>query len=137
MAITGANDVYYTAQPLVAFGPEHAAAVAAGGFSKPDVQRFLFEHARLPLGKFSRENIDRRFRVQFAERFAHAGLDALVPVAQRAEDIAIIVLGGAGKHSAYIPTFGGTRSVTRALLRADGELARSIGELKVKPDSRS
>ncbi len=136
MAITGANDVYYEAQPLVAFGPEHAATVAAGGFSKADVQRFLYENARLPLGKFSRENIDRRFRVKFAARFAAADLDALVTVAQRAEDIAVMVLGGAGKHSAYIPTFGATRSVTRSLVRADGELARSIREMKAHPDSR-
>ena len=135
MAITGANDVYYAAQPLVVFGPEHAATVAAGGLSKADVQRLLFENARLPLGKFSRENIERRFRVTFAERFATADLDALVPVVQRPEDIAIIVLGGAGKHSAYIPTFGGTRSVTRALVRADGEFARSINEMKAHSGS--
>ncbi len=135
MAITGANDVYYAAQPLVVFGPEHAATVAAGGLSKADVQRLLFENARLPLGRFSPENIDRRFRVTFAERFATADLDALVPVVQRAEDIAIIVLGGAGKHSAYIPTFGGTRSVTRALVRADGEFARSINEMKAHSGS--
>ena len=132
MAITGANDVYYDAQPLVVFGPEHAATVAAGGYSKADVQRFLSEHARLPLGKFSQENIDRRFRILFGGRYADASPDALVPVVQRAEDIAIIVLGGAGKHSAYIPTFGGTRSVTRALVRADGEPARSINELKAR-----
>jgi hypothetical protein len=30
---------------LVVFGPEHARTIAAGGFSKHDVQRFLFEHA--------------------------------------------------------------------------------------------
>ncbi len=131
MAITGANDVYYDdAQPLVAFGPEHAATVAAGGYSKAQVKQFLFENARLPLGKFSRENIDRRFRVKFAERYATADLDALVPIAQRAEDIGVIVLGGAGKHSAFIPTFGGTRSVTRPLVGMKGELVRSINEFK-------
>jgi hypothetical protein len=135
MAITGANDVYYEAQPLVVFGPEHAATVAGGGYSKTDVQRFLFENARLPLGKFSQENIDRRFRIMFAGRYADADIDELIPVVQRPEDIAVIVLGGAGKHSAYIPTFGGTRSVTRALLRTNGEPARSIDEMKVHAGS--
>jgi hypothetical protein len=132
MAITGANDVYYEAQPLVVFGPEHAATVAAGGYSKADVQRFLFAHARVALGKFSDENIERRFRIMFGGRYANAKMDDLIPVVQRAEDIAVIVLGGAGKHSAYIPTFGGTRPVTRALKRADGELARSIDDLKTR-----
>ena len=134
MAITGANDVYYVSQPLVVFGPEHAATVAAEGYSKAQVQRYLFENARLPLDSFSRENIERRFRIMFDGRYAQAAIGELIPVVQRAEDIAIIVLGGAGKHSAYIPTFGGTRSVTRVLKRADGELARSINELKAHPD---
>jgi hypothetical protein len=31
---------------LVVFGPEHAHTIASGGFSRQDVQRFLFEHAR-------------------------------------------------------------------------------------------
>ena len=48
------------------------------------------------------------------------------------EDLIVIVTGGAGKHSQYVPTFGNTRAVTRALKRADGELVKSIQELKTK-----
>jgi hypothetical protein len=40
------------------------------------------------------------------------------------------VTGGAGKHSQYIPTFGNTRAVTRALKRANGDLVLSINDLK-------
>jgi hypothetical protein len=130
VAITGSNNPYYDSEPLIAFGPEHAATVARGGYSKADVKRYIFEHATLPLGAFARENIDRRFRVKFAERYATAGDDARVPMAQRAEDVMIIVLGGAGKHSVYIPTFGETRSVTRALELADGTLARGVHEFR-------
>ncbi len=130
MSITGTNDVYYAAQPVVVMGPEHAKTVAAGGYTKADAKRFLYEHAQLPLGKFSQENIERRFRVTFKEKYATAGPDALVPMVQRAEDIIIAVIGGAGKHSAYIPTFGATQSVTRALKRKDGQLARSVEEFR-------
>ena len=35
-------------------------------------------------------------------------------------DVMVIVAGGAGKHSMWVPTFGATRSVTRAILKADG-----------------
>lgn len=126
VAITGSNNPYYAGEPLIAFGPEHAATVAAGGYSKADVKRYILEHATVPLGSFSKENVERRFRVKFAQRYASAGADAHVPMAQRAEDIMIVVLGGAGKHSMYIPTFGETRSVTRALKLADGTLARSV-----------
>ncbi len=130
MAITGTNDVYYAAQPVVVMSPEHAKTVAAGGYSKSDAKRFLCEHAQLPLGKFSKENIERRFRVTFKEKYATAGPDALVPMVQRAEDIIIVVIGGAGKHSAYIPTFGATKAVTRALKRKDGQFARSVEEFR-------
>jgi hypothetical protein len=82
------------------------------------------------MGKFSKENIERRFRVKFDGRYAGAGLDTLVPMAQRAEDFLILVAGGAGKHSAFLPTFGATRSVTRALRRRDGGFAASVEELR-------
>ena len=104
--------------------------IADGGFSKADAKRFLQERATLPLFKYSQENIERRFLVTFKERSANATEETAVPAVQRAEDIIIAVIGGAGKHSAYIPTFGATKSVTRALTRKDGSLARSIKDFK-------
>jgi hypothetical protein len=126
MGIAGSNDVFYAAQPVVVMSPEHAKTVAEGGFSKMDAKRFLQEHAHLPLGKFSKENIERRLRVTWKERYAHAGMDAPVSQIQNAQDIIIAVIGGAGKHSAYLPTFGATRAVTRALKQQNGEYARSV-----------
>ena len=130
MGITGSNDIYYAAQPVVVMGPEHARTVANDGYSKSDAKRFLQQHATLPLGKFSKENIERRFRVTFKEKYANAGMDAPVFAVQNADDIIIAVIGGAGKHSAYIPTFGATKAVTRALKRKDGQLAKSVEEFR-------
>jgi hypothetical protein len=127
MATTGSNDIYYSAQPVIVMGPEHAKTVA-NEYSKAEAKRFLREHAQLPLGKFSKENIERRFRVTFKEKYANAGMDAPVYAVQNADDIIIAVIGGAGKHSAYISTFGATKAVTRALKRKDGKLARSAAE---------
>src|SRR4029450_11811772 len=128
MAITGSNDLYYPAQPVVVMGPEHANTVAEGGMSKSDAKRFLQIHAHLPLGRFSKENIERRLKVTYKERYAGASPEAPVYQVQNAEDIIIVVIGGAGKHSAYIPTFGATRSVTRPLRRRDGTYARSVSD---------
>lgn len=130
MTITGSNNAYYRGQPCVAFGPEHAQTVAGGGFSKAAVKHWLFDHATMPLSRFSKEGIERRFRRKLADQYATAPLDAAVRMFQKPEDLVVIVTGGAGKHSAYIPTFGNTRAVTRALKRADGELVKSIQELK-------
>jgi len=129
MATTGNNDLYYAAQPLIVMGPEHAKTVASG-YSKAEAKRYLQQHATLPLGKFSKENIERRFRVTWKERYANAGMDAPVYAVQRAEDILIAVIGGAGKHSAYVPTFGATQAVTRAMKTRDGKLARSVADFR-------
>jgi hypothetical protein len=130
MAITGSNNAYYKGQPCVAFGPEHAQTVAGDGFSKADVKRWLFEHATLPLSRFSKEGIERRFRRKLGEQYADASLDASVRVFAKPEDLLVIVTGGAGKHSSYIPTFGNTRAVTRGLRRADGAFVTSLRELQ-------
>jgi len=129
MATTGSNDVYYAAQPLIIMAPEHAKTVA-GGFSKAEARRFLQQHATLPMGRFSRENIERRLKVTFKDRYAGAGPDAPVYAVQNADDIMIAVIGGAGKHSAVVPTFGATKAVTRALKTADGKLAKSVAEFR-------
>lgn len=129
MATTGANDIFYAAQPLVIMAPEHARTVA-GGFTKAEAKLFLQQHATLPMSKFSRENIERRLKVTYKDRYANAGLDAPVYAVQKAEDLLIAVVGGAGKHSAVVPTFGATKAVTRALRTADGKLARSVADFK-------
>ena len=131
VATTGVNNINNRlSEPVILFGPEHAATVASGGFSKQDVKEYLYEHARVPLGKFSDENRERRLRVTFSERFATAGLDAMVPMCQSPQDYIVIVVGGAGKHSAVIPTFGNERSVTRALKRRDGTFAASVEDVR-------
>lgn len=131
MGGVGSNDpLYGVAQPVVIFGPEHAKTVADDGYGLADVKRFLHEHATICLRRFSAENVERRLKVTFRERYANAGPDAQVPIVQSAEDILVAVVGGAGKHSAVIPTFGATRAVTRALKLADGRFATSVEEFR-------
>lgn len=130
MGVAGANDVFYAAQPVVVMSPEHAKTVAEGGYTKSDARHYIQQRACLPLGKFSKENIERRLRVTWKDRYRDAPMDAPVYLVQNAGDLIIVVIGGAGKHSAYIPTFGATRSVTRALRRRDGGLARSVEDFR-------
>ena len=41
--------------------------------------------------------------------------DALCPIVGKPEDIHIVVTGGPGKHSAFLPTFSTSKSVTRKI----------------------
>jgi hypothetical protein len=54
----------------------------------------------------------------------------MVPVMKSAENAHIVVIGGAGKHSAYVPTFGATQPITRALKLANGNYAQSVEEFR-------
>jgi hypothetical protein len=92
------------------------------------VKNYLFEHARVPLGNLSDDNIVRRLN-QFAPYLP--GLtaeqrDRPVPIIKGEAAVHVIVVGGAGKHSVYIPTFGPTRPVTLPLKLKDGTLAKSV-----------
>jgi hypothetical protein len=98
MMTTGSNNVLFQeGSPVIAFSPEHAATIAADGYSKNDVRDYIYEKARIPLNRFFRRAIDKYY----------SGWDenAKVPITARKEDIIIIVVGGTGKHSAYLPAF--------------------------------
>jgi hypothetical protein len=113
-ATVGSNNVYLGGEPLFVLGPEHARTVAAAGWSKDDLKRALFAAARVPLSRFSPENVA-RFGAIRPGGFGGASPDASVPIAADWRDLMVIVAGGAGKHSAFIPTFGATRSVTQRI----------------------
>lgn len=130
MAFVGSNDVLYGGQPLVLFSPEHARLIAQAGFSRSDVQRFLYDQARVPLGAFAAENRARvlqRLRPRFYDGLPET---AGVTVAESPADILVAVAGGPGPHSVYIPTFGDTRAVTRPIARRDGTPVRLVAELR-------
>jgi hypothetical protein len=113
-ATAGSNNIYLGGEPLVVLGPEHAVTAASSGWSKDDFRRRVWEQAAVPLAGFARENIE-RFATIYPEGFKDRPAGAVVRVARDWRDIMVVVAGGAGKHSALIPSFGSTRSVTRRI----------------------
>jgi hypothetical protein len=102
MGQAGSNNLLGRGGPLLSLGPEHAATIAKEGYSKQQVKAFLFEHARFPLQRLGLE-----YQRQQIERWGVVDApDTMVPIVRRPEDISIIVVGGAGKHSCWQPTFG-------------------------------
>jgi hypothetical protein len=113
-ATMGMNNLYLNdTEMLIVLGPEHAATIAADGWSKQDVQQFLFEQARVPLRRARQGGM---WGMQDWPRWIDVhNDDTRIPVVRRWQDMVVIVAGGAGKHSSCVPTFGATRSVTRAV----------------------
>ena len=114
IANPGNNNSYQGGNPAVIFGPEHAATLADDGWTKSDVQRYLFDSARVPMDAFHATNVT-RFAHTRPSFFDPAHPFESVPLADRPEDFMIVVAGGVGKFSMFVPTFGLTRPVIRPI----------------------
>ncbi len=108
-------------EPLIIFVPHHARMLARDGYTKRDVQRFLFERARLRVGDIPPGYLE-AFSSKWHKYYCNISPDYGVPIADRPEDIAIVVMGGRGAHSLSVQTVLGSRSVTVPI--ADGEWER-------------
>ncbi len=111
ISITGANNAYTGGETLLALGPEHAATIAGDGFDKREIREWLHRNARIPLERYTHETMMERFQKI---------PDGPVPMVVDPDLLMIIVLGGPGKHSSWVPTFGGsTHSATREIRRVE------------------
>jgi hypothetical protein len=112
----GSNVGWYFSQSqlLVVLGPEHAATVAADGFTRADVQRFVFEHARLPLGRLK---LGGMWGMHDWPLWMRKTTDdaAMLPQVPSPDDVFVMVAGGPGKHSAVVPNCTFSRAVSRVI----------------------
>ena len=99
-------------EPLLLITPEHADLIAQA-YTRHQAQQFLYDTARLPLQRLPEETVE---RIRDDRKIDGVDLDADIRIADCPEDIMLVVVGGAGIKSAYVPTWGGTtRAVTRPI----------------------
>jgi hypothetical protein len=117
------SDYTHGGEPWLVLAPEHAHLLAREGLSKLDVKRRLWESSKMAASRLSAKDLG---RVQAARRaeLGDVGADTLLPVSVKPEDIGIIVAGGTGTHSVYVPVSGHSRSVTCEIRREDGAQTR-------------
>jgi hypothetical protein len=131
MATVGMQNIYLGGGPVVALCPEHAQMLAQEGFSKQDVKRYLYEQARVPLHEFSKENITEVLEKRRPKWYTSANPFTSVTIADEPDLITIIVTGGPGPHSQFLPTFGEATTVsTRPIANRDGRPVKSVRDLR-------
>ncbi|MCE2513119.1 MAG: hypothetical protein J4F50_11350 [Acidimicrobiia bacterium] len=109
MASLGSNNMPVSSgEFFVMLCPEHAAACAAAGWTRSHVASYLHERARMRTGDL-RDAFALRAWAPWQEALDN---DEPMPVTEHPGNIRIVVVGGPGKHSSVIPSWGMTRSAT-------------------------
>lgn len=100
----------YDGKVAVVLAPHVAQTLAAGGWSKADVRRYLYEQGRVPAEALARSWL---FGTAHPEKkwpdwLRQAAAQGPVPVVRKAEDITLIVAGGTIPipQNAYFPSWG-------------------------------
>lgn len=108
--VAGGSGFLGGGEPLCILPPEWAAQFHGGGYSKLQVKTAIWERATLPVAKLA--------PAMRARRMAAAADPAagILRVAEKPEDLMIVVAGGVGRKAAYAPTWGGsTRAISREI----------------------
>ncbi len=100
---TGVNVIRGLCPYVVALGPEHAQTMHRDGWSIPDIQQKLYEESKIHYSRVAEEQL-----VYAGERGNKLVNDHLY-LTESPERIQVLVAGGPGKHSAFIPTFSTTQ----------------------------
>jgi len=111
MAFPCSSDYVHGGEPWLMLSPEHAHLLAREGLSKREVKRRLWEASKLSVSRLAAKDLG---RVQAARRDELGELTAqtMLPASVRPEDVGIVVAGGDGTHSIYLPVSGHSRSAT-------------------------
>ena len=119
MATLGNNNSWLMGKMLVVVGPEHAASLGEAGWSRMDVQRFLYQEARLSMDvrQFGRPVSERFHNRHWPAWFDRRSTDERWPMVAGPEDILVMVAGGReGRFSAVVPSWGLPDPVSRKVV---------------------
>ncbi|HZR03852.1 MAG TPA: hypothetical protein VFA81_11830 [Burkholderiales bacterium] len=104
MANTGLTQPFFGGPVAMVLCPEHAEFLAGAGYTKRDVQEALFERATLPRAAMDASpqwlRLTQRHR---PDQFEDLSKD--FRVLEKPEDLWIIVAGGVGPHSSFVPNW--------------------------------
>lgn len=103
-------------EPLIILPPEFAELFHRGDCTKAQVKAAIFERAVMPLDRLS--SAVRSHLATLRSCSPDTDADAALRVARMPDHVMILVAGGVGVKAAYMPTWGSTRAVSRAIPRA-------------------
>jgi hypothetical protein len=106
------NEYTHGGEPWIILSPEHAEILSRAGMSKADVKRELWTRSRMAAKHLSDGEMLRTLASRKAEFGGEITPETLLTISQSPDDIGILVAGGPGTHSVYVPCFGNSRAIT-------------------------
>jgi len=114
MAHPTSNDYWIGGEPWIVLSPEHAHILHREGLTKADVKRELWERSKMAAGRMAAKDLART-RIARTGELGPITEETLLPICASPDWIGLVVAGGPGTHSVYVPSFGDTRAVTRQI----------------------
>ncbi|MGV6875628.1 UGSC family (seleno)protein [Pseudochelatococcus sp. B33] len=114
MTALGHNNILFPSGPMLIISPEHAATLARDGYSKDKIRNIIFERARIPLSRLAARTV-KGLHHRRSQWFETVGDHEHIGVADRPSDVHIVVAGGAGIHSLFVPTGFSYGMITRKI----------------------
>jgi hypothetical protein len=114
MAHAPSNEYVHGGEPWLILSPEHAEIFRRGGMSKADVKRALWERSKMPASRLAAKELGRA-RDSRSHEFGEIAPETILTISPTPDEVMLIVAGGAGTHSVYVPCFGNSRAVTREI----------------------
>ena len=107
------NEYTHGGEPWLIISPEHAEIFTRAGLDKAELKRRLWEASKMPASRMAQKDL---LRVHDSRtELGKIGPDTLLTICESPADIWLIVAGGPGTHSVYVPCFGNSRAVTRRI----------------------
>lgn len=90
--------------------PEHAHILSSAGLSKEDVQKYLWQRAKVKISELA-PSVQSALESAREQKSLPVPVES-IPMVERPEDLLIVVAGGPGRKSAVVPGWGSSRPVT-------------------------
>ena len=129
MSAFATNNAFHAGTAVLVMNPGHAQIVARLGYSRADVQKYMYDNAHISLGSVPRQEVP-HYQLR-RPKFGWDVNDAFMSITDKPDDIMVVVIGAVGAHGQFLPTFGDpTIPTTRPIAFKDGTPAASVYDFK-------
>ena len=115
LARPSGNDYFLCGEPWIVLSPETAQILGSSGLDKMRVKQRLWENSMLLASRMTDVDLNLT-RLRRGRELGEIDVKSKLPICSSPASLGILVCGGPGTHSMYVPSFGNTRSVTREVI---------------------